>query len=67
MWLSLCAEHSAMDGVRTVELLEAIKEMLESEELLAEAQSASDARRAAKAALQSAPSAERERAPAPTA
>lgn len=67
MWLSLCAEHSAMDGVRTVELLEAIKEMLESEELLAEAQSASEARRAAKAALQTAPAAERERAPAPTA
>jgi hypothetical protein len=30
MWLTLCVDHSAMDGVRAAELLDAIKHMLEA-------------------------------------
>jgi hypothetical protein len=40
MWLTLAADHGSLDGARAGELLEAIKEMLEGEELLREAEEA---------------------------
>ncbi len=46
MWLTLCAEHGAMDGARAAELVDAIKEMLESDELVREARDACETRRA---------------------
>jgi hypothetical protein len=50
MWLTLCADHAAMDGVLGEQLLEGIKDMLESDELLREAQEACDAKRIANGA-----------------
>jgi pyruvate/2-oxoglutarate dehydrogenase complex dihydrolipoamide acyltransferase (E2) component len=50
MWLTVCASHSAMDGMRGGELAEAIKEMLEGDELLREARQAAEARRMANSA-----------------
>ncbi len=47
MWLTLCADHAAMDGRRGEQLLEAIREILEGDELVAEAQQAADAKRLA--------------------
>jgi hypothetical protein len=46
MWLTLCADHAATDGVRAGGLLEAIKDMLEGDELLNEARAACEASRA---------------------
>jgi pyruvate/2-oxoglutarate dehydrogenase complex dihydrolipoamide acyltransferase (E2) component len=46
MWITLGADHNAMDGVQAEDLLEAIKNMLEGEELLQEAREAREARRA---------------------
>ncbi len=46
VWLSLCADHGSTDGLRCAELLEAIKDMLESDVLMTEAREASEARRA---------------------
>jgi hypothetical protein len=40
MWLTLSADHAAVDGVRAAELLGAIKDMLEGDELLREARDA---------------------------
>jgi pyruvate/2-oxoglutarate dehydrogenase complex dihydrolipoamide acyltransferase (E2) component len=40
MWLTLAADHGSLDGARAGELLEAIKEMLEGEELVREAEEA---------------------------
>jgi hypothetical protein len=46
-WLTLCADHAALDGVRGASLLDAIKDMLEGDELLREAREACEARRLA--------------------
>jgi hypothetical protein len=45
MWLTLCADHTAMDGMQGGQFIEAIKDMLEGEELVREAQEACKARR----------------------
>jgi pyruvate/2-oxoglutarate dehydrogenase complex dihydrolipoamide acyltransferase (E2) component len=45
IWLTLCADHVALDGVLGARLLAAIKGVLEGDELLTEAREASAARR----------------------
>jgi pyruvate/2-oxoglutarate dehydrogenase complex dihydrolipoamide acyltransferase (E2) component len=45
MWLTLCADHVALDGMQGDVLVDAIKEMLEGDELLREAREACDAHR----------------------
>jgi hypothetical protein len=47
MWLTLCGDHAAIDGVRAEQLLDAIRTVLEGDELLREAQEACDAKRLA--------------------
>jgi hypothetical protein len=47
MWLTISGDHAAIDGVAAATLLNAIKETLESEELVREAREAGEARRAA--------------------
>ncbi len=49
MWLTVSIDHSALDGVRAGQLIEAIKAMLEGNELLREAREACAARRSASA------------------
>jgi 2-oxoacid dehydrogenase/acyltransferase catalytic subunit len=46
MWLTLCGDHGAMDGMRAAELLNAIQDLLEGDELTREAHDAAAARRA---------------------
>ena len=47
VWLTVCVDHAAMDGVRAGGLLEAIKGVLEGDELVREAREACEASRAA--------------------
>jgi pyruvate/2-oxoglutarate dehydrogenase complex dihydrolipoamide acyltransferase (E2) component len=49
MWLTVAVDHGALDGVRAGELIEAIKAMLESDELVREAQDACASKAEAKA------------------
>jgi pyruvate/2-oxoglutarate dehydrogenase complex dihydrolipoamide acyltransferase (E2) component len=45
-WLSLCVDHVAMDGMRGAALLKAVKEILEGDELVAEAAASREAAQA---------------------
>jgi pyruvate/2-oxoglutarate dehydrogenase complex dihydrolipoamide acyltransferase (E2) component len=49
-WLTVSIDHAALDGVRTGQLIEAIKGVLEGDDLLREARDACEARRSARAA-----------------
>ncbi|MDP9001091.1 MAG: 2-oxo acid dehydrogenase subunit E2 [Myxococcota bacterium] len=44
VWLTVCVDHAAMDGRRAGQLLKAIKRILESDELVREAQDAAASR-----------------------
>jgi pyruvate/2-oxoglutarate dehydrogenase complex dihydrolipoamide acyltransferase (E2) component len=46
VWLTVCVDHVAMDGMRAGQLLKAIKIVLEGQDLVREAQDALSARRA---------------------
>jgi hypothetical protein len=39
-WLTLCADHGALDGQRAADLLASIKDVLQSDELVREAREA---------------------------
>jgi hypothetical protein len=52
MWLTICVDHAAADGVCAGGLLEAIKGVLEGDELVREAREACEAHRAAATGLQ---------------
>jgi pyruvate/2-oxoglutarate dehydrogenase complex dihydrolipoamide acyltransferase (E2) component len=67
VWLTVCVDHAAMDGRRAGKLLKAVKAVLESDELVREAQDAGSWRQAAMDGARDPEARERAGAPAPEA